>query len=181
MKRAAQRAEASALDFASAGDNVSIGEGCEISPGRNVYVGSDVFMGRDCWLTAPNARIVIGSKVMLAPQVAIITGDHNIGTVGRAMFDVENKAAEDDLDVVVEDDVWIGFRATILKGVTIGRGAVVAAGAVVAETVPPYAIVGGVPARVLKMRFTPEQIEEHERLLANGNAERHDDQRERDR
>ena len=54
---------------------------------------------------------------------------------------------------------------TILKGVTIGRGSVIAAGAVVTKSCPPYSIVGGVPAKVLKMRFTSGEIKEHERML----------------
>ena len=58
------------------------------------------------------------------------------------------------------DDVWIGFRATILSGVHIGQGAVVAAGAVVTKDVPPYAIIGGVPAKIIKYRFSPEVIEQ---------------------
>jgi tetrahydrodipicolinate N-succinyltransferase len=62
-------------------------------------------------------------------------------------------------DIVVDDDVWIGYRAMILSGVHIGQGAVVAAGAVVTKDVPPYAIVGGVPAKVIKYRFSPEVIE----------------------
>ena len=61
--------------------------------------------------------------------------------------------------------MWIGFGAVVLTGVTIGRGAVVAAGSVVTRDVPPYAIVAGNPARTLSMRFTPEEIVEHERLL----------------
>ena len=71
----------------------------------------------------------------------------------------------DQYDIVVEDDVWIGHGAIILTPARIGRGAIVAAGSVVTKDVPPYAIVGGVPAKLLRMRFTPEQIEEHERLL----------------
>ena len=67
--------------------------------------------------------------------------------------------------MVVEDGCWIGANVTILKGVTIGRGSVVAAGAVVTRSCPPYSIVGGVPARVIKPRFTAEEIEEHESLL----------------
>ena len=72
---------------------------------------------------------------------------------------------DQDLPVVIEDDVWTGANVTILKGVTIGRGSVIAAGAVVTKSFPPYSIIGGVPAKLIKMRFTPEQIAEHERVL----------------
>jgi len=60
----------------------------------------------------------------------------------------------------VNDDVWIGHGSTILSGVRIGQGAVVAAGSVVTKDVPLYAIVGGVPAKVIKYRFEPEMIEQ---------------------
>ena len=63
-------------------------------------------------------------------------------------------------NITVDDDVWIGFRSTIMSGVHIGQGAVVAAGAVVTKDVPPYAIVGGVPAKIIKYRFSPEVIEQ---------------------
>lgn len=63
-------------------------------------------------------------------------------------------------DIVIDDDVWIGCNATILSGVHIGQGAVIAAGALVANDVPPYAIVGGVPAKVIRYRFSSELIEE---------------------
>lgn len=62
-------------------------------------------------------------------------------------------------DIVVEDDVWIGFRCNILSGVRIGQGAIIAAGSVVTKDVPPYSIVGGVPARVIKYRFSSDVIE----------------------
>lgn len=64
-----------------------------------------------------------------------------------------------------EDDVWIGANVTILKGVTIGRGSVVATGAVITKSCPPYSIIGSVPAKVLKMRFSVEAMNIHERLL----------------
>lgn len=66
---------------------------------------------------------------------------------------------------MIEDDVWCGANVTILKGVTIGRGSVVAAGAIVTKSFPPYSIIGGVPAKLIKMRFSPEEIERHEALL----------------
>lgn len=61
-------------------------------------------------------------------------------------------------NVVIGNDVWIGFQSLILSGVTIGDGAVIAARSVVTKNVPPYAIVGGSPAKVLHMRFSPDEI-----------------------
>ena len=72
------------------------------------------------------------------------------------------KRPQDDLGVEIGDDVWVGTRAIVLHGVTIGRGAVVAAGAVVTRSVPPYAVVAGVPARVVGFRFTIDEVIEHE-------------------
>lgn len=63
-------------------------------------------------------------------------------------------------DIIIDDDVWIGYGTTILSGIHISQGAVVAVGAVVTKDVPPYAIVGGVQAKVIKYRFEPEMIEE---------------------
>lgn len=61
-------------------------------------------------------------------------------------------------DIVVGDDVWFGCNVTVLSGVTIGQGAVIAAGTVVTKNIPPYAIAGGVPAKILKYRFSQEII-----------------------
>ena len=65
----------------------------------------------------------------------------------------------------IEDDVWIGANAIILRGVKIGKGSVIAAGSVVTKDVERYCIYGGVPAKKIRQRFTDEQIEEHERTL----------------
>jgi acetyltransferase-like isoleucine patch superfamily enzyme len=81
------------------------------------------------------------------------------------MFDAKDKSPEDDQPIVIEDDVWIGYRAIVLKGVTVGRGSVVGAGSVVTRDVPRYAIVAGVPARKVGVRFSEDEIREHERVL----------------
>lgn len=130
-----------------------------------ISVGDDVSIGPGATLLSTESTIKIGNKVMFGPNVTIIGGDHNTSQIGRFMYDVHEKRPEDDLPVVIEDDVWIGCGAIILKGVTIGRGSIVAAGAVFNQDVPPYSIVGGVPARVLKYRFDEKQIREHESLL----------------
>lgn len=110
--------------------------------------------------------MTIGKKVIFGPHPTIITGGHRIDVVGKYIMDSKEKLPENDAPVVIEDDVWIGANVTRLKGVTIGRGSVVAAGAVVTKSCPPYSIIGGVPAKVLKMRFTPEEIVKHESILS---------------
>jgi len=87
-------------------------------------------------------RIEIGANVRIAPYSIILDSDFH--DIKDHFSDGPSKP------VIIEDDVWIATRATILKGVTIGRGAVVAAGAVVTKDVPPYTIVAGVPAKVIK-------------------------------
>ena len=133
--------------------NLSVGDGTSIPKGSTFY--------------CTEAPLTIGKKVIFGPRPTIITGDHRIDLIGKYIIDitVEEKLPENDAPVVIEDDVWCGANVTILKGVTIGRGSVIAAGAVVTQSFPPYSIIGGVPARLLKMRFTPEQIKEHEEGL----------------
>ena len=91
---------------------------------------------------------------MTGPFVTVITGGHRMDVFDRYMDEITDyeKRPEDDKDIIIGDDVWIGANVTILKGVTIHSGSVLAAGAVVNKDVPAYAVVGGVPAQVLKYR-----------------------------
>jgi acetyltransferase-like isoleucine patch superfamily enzyme len=134
---------------------------------ENVFAGDDVSLGIRPSLSAPRSKIRIGNKVMFGPEVAIHGGNHTTNYLGRFMSDITDaeKSPEDDQDVIIEDDVWVGRRAIILHGVTIGRGAIVGAGAVVVKSIPPYAVAVGVPARVMKFRWDVPTILRHEAML----------------
>jgi len=120
---------------------------------QNIEVGDDVSIGAGAVFMASESKIIIGNKVMFGPNVIVVGGNHNTSVVGKFMYDVHEKRPQDDQDVIIEDDIWVGSGALILKGVKIARGAVVAAGAVVNKDVPPYTIVGGIPARIIALRF----------------------------
>ncbi len=148
--------------FSKCGHNVKI-DGFSVYAGlHNFYFGNNISVPHGGTFYSTDAKLIIGNNVMFGPNPTIITGDHRIDVIGIPMFGVYEKLPVNDKDVVIEDDVWCGANVTILKGVVIGRGSVVAAGAVVTKSCPPYSIVGGVPAKVIKFRFTPAQIIEHE-------------------
>lgn len=134
---------------------------------ETIEVGSGVDLGYRPILIAARSRIRIGDHVMFGPEVTVRGGNHKVDQVGVPMTAAAKGAGDDDLDrgVTIGDDVWVGTRAVILSGVTVGRGAVVGAGAVVTRSVPPYAIVAGNPARVIRLRWPVGTIAEHERRL----------------
>lgn len=132
---------------------------------ETIEVGDDVFIGPGAVFQASLSSIQVGNKVMFGPNVTIMGGDHNISESGKFMIDVINKRPENDQVVTIEDDVWVGTGAIILKGVRLGRGCVVAAGAVVTKNVLPYVIVAGVPAKGLALRFPLEEVFKHEEKL----------------
>lgn len=134
---------------------------------KNIALGDDVYIGPGALLSASESQIVFNNKIILGPNVTMMGGDHNISMIGKYMFDVKEKLPENDLPIIIEDDVWIGTGAIILKGVKVGTGSVIAAGALVIKNVPPYSIVGGVPAKVLKMRFKEDEIIQHSQLIKN--------------
>ena len=135
------------------GKNVRVAKG-SFSGIQNIEIGNNVSFGSGFTFLASRAKILIGDNVMFAPGVTVVTGDHRTDILDRPMIAVtdKDKLPENDQDVVFEGDNWIGANAIILKGVTIGKGAVVSAGAVVTRDVIPYAIVGGISAKVLRMR-----------------------------
>jgi acetyltransferase-like isoleucine patch superfamily enzyme len=130
------------------GGRVHMRKGC-------VSLGESSFIGPECWLAS---QVDIGRWVMLAGRVAVVGGDHRIDVPGTPSV---LSGRDKNLLVTIEDDVWIGYGAIIMHGVTIGEGAVVASGAVVTKDVAAYDIVAGVPAKPLRKRFSPEDEAVH--------------------
>ncbi len=110
--------------------------------GRKVSIGSDTVINQGCMLYTTGG-LIIGEHVSISAGVWLITGSHDMNDPRFIAFYKP---------IVIGNYAWIGMRATILGGITIGEGAVVMAGAVVTRDVPPYTVVGGVPARVITQR-----------------------------
>ena len=126
------------------GDNTVIYNSCQIRDPHKIIIGNNSSIGDRCILDG-RSGLTIGNSVNISTGAWIWTLQHDPQDANFAP-----KGAP----VIIEDYAWISSRTTILPGVTIGKGAVVAAGAVVTKSVPPYAIVGGVPARKIGDRST---------------------------
>lgn len=136
------------------GDYTQIYQANIIEP-YNVSIGHHVYINKGCDIITTGSTVDIGNYIMIGPNVTFIAQDHDVSKWEKPMILGREYIVG---NIKVDDDVWIGANAVILKGVTINRGAVIAAGAVVTEDVPAYAIVGGVPAKVIKYRFSNETI-----------------------
>ena len=126
------------------GKNVNIQKNAVFS--SSLKIGDCSGIGKKCRLIGP---VEIGKNVMMGQECIIETQNHAHQRVDIPMIE---QGYEPVAPVLIEDDVWIGERCIILPGVKISRGSICAAGAVVTKNVPPYSIVGGVPARVIKYR-----------------------------
>ena len=132
----------------------------------NIRVGNFTYGSVNSYNENLDYTLKIGNFCSIAPEVVFLLAvDHNLDTISTFPFKVKclqsiPKEAISKGDIVIDDDVWIGYGAMILSGVHIGQGAVIAAGAVVTKDVDPYTIVGGVPAKPIKKRFSEDLIAE---------------------
>jgi acetyltransferase-like isoleucine patch superfamily enzyme len=136
------------------GSKSKVGFGSKIS--GDTIVKSYTYIGRNCNVT----RSLIGFYTSIGNNAQIGVGEHDMSDVSTSRH--LSKQSYQSLtikDCIIGDNVWIGVNVVVLRGVTVGVGSIVAAGAVVTKSVPPYAIVGGVPARLIRMRYKDNEID----------------------
>ena len=151
-----------------------VGERVVMIPPLNIDNPANVYLYglnkiEHCTISASIAKFVMKYGAGSAEGLSVHTGNH-MRVPGKyyrsiANDDKLNSGQNFDLDVIVEEDVWLGCNVTLLAGVTIGRSSTVADGAVVTKSLPPYCICGGVPAKPIKFYWTIDQILEHEEKL----------------
>jgi acetyltransferase-like isoleucine patch superfamily enzyme len=138
------------------GASLRIGAGVEVlndnwliaHPGDELELGERVFISQHCTVSG---TVRIGADTLIAGYVTIIDANHVFSDASRPIREQGGRKAP----ITIGRDVWIGAHAVILQGVTIGDGAVVAANATVTHDVPPNAVVGGTPARIIAQRGAP--------------------------
>jgi acetyltransferase-like isoleucine patch superfamily enzyme len=132
---------------------------CFSTISRDIVVGKFSYIGGGAEICP---QVVIGNYTMLATEVSILGGDHNFNELGSPMVFSGRPNLR---DTIIGHDVWIGHRAIIMSGVSIGNGSIIGAGSVVTKDVAPCSIVGGIPAKVIRMRFSAEKSEKHNDLM----------------
>lgn len=131
--------------FDYCGKGVNVEHGAFFGGGRGIRIGNNSAIGLNARISGP---LAIGDDVMMGPNVSIYTQNHETENIHKPM----RLQTAPKKKVVIGSDCWIGANAVILPGVTVGKGVIIGAGAVVSRDVPDYAVVGGVPARVIKYR-----------------------------
>jgi acetyltransferase-like isoleucine patch superfamily enzyme len=129
--------------FKSCGRNFQVARHVTINFTNRLEIGSDVFLGTGSWLHAWGG-ITLEDDVQLGPYAVLVTGDHTLMN-GTYRFGPSDLAP-----IRICRGSWIAAHATVTKGVVIGRGALLAANSVATHDVPPFALAGGVPARVIR-------------------------------
>jgi maltose O-acetyltransferase len=150
--------------FRSCGKNLNVEYGAFFHSGSTISIGDNSGIGVKAHVSG---TITIGNDVMMGKDVIIMTVNH---TFDRTDIPMNRQGFGKEKPVVIEDDVWICDRVIILPGVRVGKGSILGAGAVVTKDVPEYAIVGGMPAKVIKYRKPSDIVKKAEEISRKGHS-----------
>lgn len=130
------------------GKKSRINNGVYILNPENIEIGDNTYINGGTLIAGKNSKISIGNDCCISYNVHLRTSTHNY--IDKNVL-IRNQGMIE-ADIIVEDDVWIGYGAQIMSGITLHRGCVIGAGAIVTKDVPSYAVVAGVPAKIIKNR-----------------------------
>lgn len=150
-------------NFAQVSEHSQLALNIDLNP-HNVYMENHTRIQTGVRMISNNGKLIVKKFSAISAGCTIIPGAH-IPTVGLPQFLSTTHINDKDGCIIINEDVWVAAGVTLLSHCNIGRGAVVGAGAVVSKDVPPYAVVAGVPAKIIAVRFSIEQILEHETIL----------------
>ena len=139
--------------FKGSSPNFKVHSDVDFGSGLNVQIGENSSLNRGAWISNDT---IIGAEVMMGPHVTILSGGHEFNDLTIPMT---QQGASKRRPVIIGNDVWIGTRVIILPGIKVGDHSIIAAGSVVTKDVPEWAIVGGNPAKVIRLRYL-EKINE---------------------
>ena len=147
------------------GKDVVITMPCRMAVPQNVFMSDYTLIQPNCTFIMKEGKVHVGRWSVIASNCTIITDNH-VPTVGinhrmLGRYHINDKVK----DIRLGDDCWCGAGVTLMSGALLGRGSIAAAGALVNKEVPPYAVVAGVPAKIIASVFSKEQIIEHEKFL----------------
>lgn len=151
--------------FGGIGKNVYLEYPLMFHNPANVFLEDNTSIKAFATVLNTKGRFIMRRNSGAAQGLTVVTGNHH-PVKNKWFYDsVKCGLADVEKDVIIETDVRIGANVTILSGVTIGRGCIIGAGAVIRKDTPPYSVVIGNPAKIIKFVFTPEEIVEHEKNL----------------
>lgn len=145
------------------GKNATLGIPADLKNPQNIYLYDHARIGRrSTIMTMGNSRFIMKRESGAAEGLIVITSNHK-----QRIGSFRTGGNDDNIyrDIIVEEDVWIGINVTLLSGAHIGRGAIIGAGSIVTKEIPPYAVAVGNPARVIKFKWSIDDILKHEKLL----------------
>lgn len=121
---------------------------CTVVFPKNITIGKNSYVNSGYLIASPNAKIIIGDDCLLSYNVHIRTDMHNYMDSTETI----NKQGHNEKNIIIKNDVWIGYGAQIMPGVVIEKGCVIGAGAIVTHNTEPYGVYVGIPAKLIKYR-----------------------------